>query len=188
MISHEVGVAVGVRLVELQQDVDRSVGGGGIELRRLDPRATVGLGEPVDGVHVDARDGIGVLVGDLLDLDTTLSREHPEVQLRGAVERERRVVLLGDVARLLDPHHVDAVTLDVHPEDVRRVGADLVDVGRELDSPGLPSTPHEHLGLHDDGVAHVFRDGNGFVDGRDRRAGRDRDAVAREQLLALVLE
>ena len=66
--------------------------------------------EPVDRVDVDLGDRVRVLLGDHLDLDATLRGEHPEVLLRRAVERERRVVLLVDVARALDP------------DDVRRCG------------------------------------------------------------------
>ena len=54
-------------------------------------------------VDVDLRDRIGVLLGDLLDVDAALRRKHAEVLLGGAVEREQHVVLLGDVAGVLDP-------------------------------------------------------------------------------------
>ena len=43
--------------------------------------------------------------------------------LGGAVERERRVVLLGDVRCVLDPHALHDVTLDVETENVAGVGA-----------------------------------------------------------------
>ncbi len=161
----QVGVALGVRTPELEQDVDRAVGRRRVEVGRLDPRAALRLAEPVDGIDVDAGDGVGVLLGDLLDLDAALRRQHPEVQLGAAVERERRVVLLGDVARLLDPDHLDDVALDVHPEDRVGVRADLVGVGSELDAAGLAPAAHLHLGLHHDRVA----EGVGRLDGLRRR-------------------
>ena len=75
----------------------------GFELRRLDPRAARLLAQPVDRVDLDARERVGALLGDLLDLDAALRAQHAEVLLRRAVERERRVVLLGDVGGVLDP-------------------------------------------------------------------------------------
>jgi hypothetical protein len=60
-------------------------------------------GEPVERVDVQPGDRLGVLLGDLLDLDAALGREHAEVQLGRPVEGEARVVLLGDVRSVLDP-------------------------------------------------------------------------------------
>jgi hypothetical protein len=57
----QVGVALGVGGVELQQDVDRAVGGGRVERGRLDPGPGRGLVEPVDRVDPDLGDGVGVL-------------------------------------------------------------------------------------------------------------------------------
>ena len=101
-----------------------------VELRRVDPRAALRFGEPVDGVDVDLRDRVGVGHRDLLDVDAALRDEHAEVLLGRAVEREGGVVLLLDVARLLDPEASDDVALDVEAEDVPGVGARLVGVGR----------------------------------------------------------
>ena len=161
----EVGVAVDVGAVQLQEDVDCAVVGLRVQLRGLDPRPGLLLGEPVDGVDPDLGDRVRVLLGDRFDLDTALRRQHAEVLLRGAVERERRVVLLGDVGGTLDPQDVDDVTLDVHPEDVRRVRAALVGVGRELDAAGLASPADLHLRLDDDRIADA-------VGGRDRVVDR----------------
>ena len=153
MISHEVGVALDVRGVELQEDVDRAVGGLRVELGRLDPRAARVLGEPVDRVDPDLGDRVGVLLGDGLDLDATLRGEHAEVLLGRAVEREAGVVLLGDVAGLLDPDDLDDVALDVHAEDVLGVLAGLVGVRRQLHAAGLAATADLHLGLDHHRVA-----------------------------------
>ena len=138
---------------------------------------------------MDPRDRVGVLLGDLLDLDAALRREHPEVLLRGAVERERRVVLLGDVARLLDPQRLDDVALDVHAEDVRRRACGTSSaLAASLMPPALPAPADLHLRLDHDRVADAVGRRDGLVDGVTRLAGRHRDAVAREELLALVLE
>ena len=185
---HQVGVAVDVGLVQLHEDVDRALGGGGVELGRRHPLPALRLGEPVDRIDVDLGQGVGVLLRHLLDLHPTLGREHAEVELRRPVEGEGGVVLLGDVARLLDPDHLHQVPLDVHAEDVLGVGARLVGVGRELDAAGLAAPAHLDLGLHDDGIAdavgHLHRLGHRG----DGRAVGHGDAVAREQLLALVFE
>ena len=130
----------------------------------------------------------GFSVRHLLDLHATLRRQHAEVQLGGPVERERRVVLLGDVARLLDPDDLDDVALDVHPEDGLGVGARLVGVGRELDAARLAAATHLHLRLHDHRVAERVGHLDRLATVVDRCARRHRDAVAREQLLALIFE
>ena len=137
----------------------------GFELRGLDPRAALRFAEAVDGIDVDACDRVGVLLRDLLDLDAALRGEHAEVLLRAPVERERRVVLLGDVGRVLDPHDVHDVALDVHAEDVPGVRAHLVGVGRELDAAGLAAPAHLDLRLHDDRIADPLGGGHRGVDG-----------------------
>ncbi len=108
---------------------------------------------------MDAGDGVGVLLGDGLDLDTALLGEHAEVLLGRAVEGEACVVLLGDVGSDLDPHDVDRVALDVHAEDVAGVLAHLIGVVGELDTAGLAAATHLDLSLHHDGVADPIGDG-----------------------------
>ena len=93
---------------------------------------------------------VGILLGDLLDLDAALRREHEERLLRAAVERDREVVLLRDVGGLLDPELADDVAVDVEPEDLARL---LLGVGRilgELDAAGLAAAAGQHLRLDDD--------------------------------------
>src|SRR5438477_7696409 len=99
------------------------------------------------------RDSFRRRVPALLDVDTTLRRQHAEVLLRGPIKGERRVVLLRDVRRMFDPDPPDDMTLDVHAEDVRRVGANLGGVRRELDPAGLASPTDLDLRLHDDRIA-----------------------------------
>ena len=61
LISTRSAVAVDVRVVQLHQDVDRAVGGRGIRAsRRSTHCAALRLGESVDRVDVDPRDGVGV--------------------------------------------------------------------------------------------------------------------------------
>ena len=184
----QVGVTVDVRAVQLHEHVDRALGGGGIQVRAIDPLAGDRLAQAVHRVDVQAGDRLRLLRRDLLDVDAPACRQHPEVQLGRAVERERRVVLLGDVARTLDPKCLDDVAPDVHAQDVERVRADGVGVGRELDAARLAAPAHVHLRLDDDGVADAVGGLDRLLDGEDGVTRRHRDAVLREQLLALVLE
>ncbi len=117
----------------------------------------VGRVEPVDRVDVQLDDRVGIRLGDRLDLDAALGRQHQEVLLGGTVEREAGVVLLVDVGGVLDPDPLDEVALDVHPEDVPGVLADLGLVVGELDAAGLAAATDLHLRLDDDGIAGLVR-------------------------------
>ena len=155
----------------------------------IDGRGAGGLGaEPVDGIDVQPHDRVGILLGDGLDVDAALRRQHEEVLLGRPVEREAGVVLVLDVGRVLDPDPLDDVALDVHAEDVPGVGAHLVGVVGELDPAGLAAPADLHLGLDDHRIAGRVGRGDRFVDGVGRATWADRDVVAGEVLLALVLE
>ena len=160
-----------------------------VELGRLDPRrGTAPRSRPSTGSIQILAMASGFVDRDLFDLDAALGRQHAEVLLGGAVEGEGGVVLLGDVGRLLDPQAAHDVALDVEAEDVVGVRAGLVGVGGELDAAGLAPTAHVHLGLDHHRVAEPLGGGDGLVHGERHLTGRDRDAVAREELLALVFE
>ena len=58
----------------------------------------------------------------------------------------------------------------------------------DLDAAGLPAAADLHLGLDDAGITDLVGGGYGLLDGGGGRAGRDRYAVAGEELLALVFE
>ena len=108
--------------------------------------------------------------------------------LGAAVEGEAGVVLTGDVRGVLDPQPLDHVALDVEPEDVAGVGADLVGVVGQLDAAGLAAAPHLDLGLDHHRVARRLRLGDGLVHGVGHPALGDGDAEAGEVLLTLVFE
>ena len=119
LAEHRVGLdEAGVELPDDVQDL--------LLLARVgDPGAVdqsaplVGL-EALERVDVEARQSVRVVLGDLLDLDAALGREHEERLLRPAVERDREVVLLGDLGRLLDPELAHDVAVDVEAEDLAR--------------------------------------------------------------------
>ena len=64
----------------------------------------------------------------------------------------------------------------------------LVAVLRDLDAAGLAAAADLHLRLDHARVADLVGGGDRLVDGPGRRAGGHGDTVAREELLALVLE
>ena len=130
---------------------------------------------------------VRVLLGDLLDLDTALRREHEEGLLRATVERDREVVLLRDVGGPLDPELADDVAANVEPEDVARLGLGVRGILGELDSACLAAAAGEHLRLDDDRAAERRRRGARLL-GRDGEpAVGHRNPDPTEELLALVL-
>jgi hypothetical protein len=138
-------------------------------------------------VEVQADERLRALLGDLLDLDAALRREHEERLLRAAVERDREVVLLRDVRGLLDPELADDVPADVEAEDLAGL---LLGVGGalgELHAARLAAAAGEHLGLDDDGPAERRGGGAGFLGRHDEPAVGDGNADPSEELLALVL-
>jgi hypothetical protein len=155
-------------------------GGAGVEGRR---RVDVALDQ-----------GLGVLLGDRLDVHPALGGDHRQQLLLGAVENHRRVVLGGDVGPGLDPDLVDlerplaARAADVHAEDRLGMLARLIGVGGDLDPAGLAAAADQHLGLDRTGEADPLGGGYGGLDCRGDLAARHGYAVLGEELLSLILE
>ena len=84
--------------------------------------------QPEERVGVAADDRLGVVDGDLLDLDAALGRAHQQDPPAGPVEHGRQVELLTMSAAGRDEDLADGDALDVHPED--RPGDPLRLVGR----------------------------------------------------------
>src|SRR2546426_11367752 len=76
--------------------------------------------------------------------------------------------------------------LDLHPEDPGRVRDGFVGGVRELDAPRLAAATGVHLGLHHDLAAQALRDRAHLVRRVRDGVGRDRNAVAPEQLARLI--
>ena len=144
--------------------------------------------ESDQGVDVDPRNRVGVLLADLLDVHAALRREHHQRLLGSPVEDDRGVVLGGDVGRALHPQLVDREPADVHPEDRVRVGLRRVGVLRDLDAASLAAAPDLDLCLYDDGKAELLGRLARFL----RRDGplslRHGYPVLRENLFPLVFE
>ncbi len=161
----EVGVAFDVAAVQVDEHLGGAVECLGVETGLLDERPRVRQRQPVERVDVPPRDRIGILLGDLLDVDTASGRDHGEIQLGRPVEGEARVVLLRDVCRVLYPEPLDYVALDVEAEDVARVKLDLGTIGGELDAACLPAPTDLHLRLHYHGIADPVRGRDRILDG-----------------------
>ena len=158
----EVAVALGVALVEVDEQFGGLFARDLVEFGVGDPTSRGLEVEPANRVDREEGDRVGVLLGDDLDLDAALGAQHAEVRLVLAVQRERGVVLLGDVARALDPESVHDVTFYIQSEDVAGVQSQFVDVVGQLHAAGLAATADLHLGLDDDGIADALGDLDGL--------------------------
>ena len=147
---------------ERQHHGHRLVDQLGRELRLGDDRPGLLLVDAGARVDRDLPDGVGVGLGDLLDLHAALDAGDAEVLPVGAVEQEGEVVLLHGRRRRRDQHPVDGEPLDLHPEDVRRVLEGLVGGLGELDAAGLAAAAGLDLGL-DDAEAVLLGGGPGLL-------------------------
>ena len=145
--------------------------------------------EAFERVDVQAHERVGVVRGDLFDLHAALRREHEERLLRAAVERDREVVLLRDVGRLLDPERLDDVAADVEPDDLACAFCSAsAGSSASLTPPALPRPPVSTCALTTTCVAELLGGGARLLRRRRDAALRDGNAELLEELLALVLE
>ena len=94
-----------------------------------------------------ATDVVGVLLGDLLDVDAAHVAEEHQRLLRGAVPNDAGVVLLGDFGLRVDEHAARHVAVDLQLQDVLGVGLGFGRCVGELDAAGLHPPAGEHLRL-----------------------------------------
>src|SRR5881296_1040101 len=140
----------------------------------------VRLGPHEDG-HLFHED---LVVRNGLDLDAAESARDEEGLPRRPIDRIGKVQLPPDVEPLLQVHLLDRVPADVHSEDLARDRPGFVERVRGPDASRLAAAADEHLGLHH---ARQGRVDDVFGPRGDHAAG-DRNAVASEDLLRLVLE
>ena len=105
-----------------------------------EPPGLPGL-EALERVDVEADERVGVLLGDLLDLDAALRREHEQRLLGATVERQREVVLLRDVGRLLDPELATTWPLMSSPMMFLACSSASCGSAASLTPPALPRPP-----------------------------------------------
>jgi hypothetical protein len=134
---------------------------------------------------MEPRQLLGRLLGDLLDLDSALGGEHEERLLLAPVERDREVVLPGDLRRRLDPELAHDVAVDVESEDLRGFLLGVVGPVRELDATRFPTPAGQHLRLDDDLAAELLGSGAGLGRRQGELPFRRWDAEPPEELLAL---
>ena len=183
----ERGVLLDEDRPQLLDHVRRLVGDVGVEAGGRDDLGGLGVVDTDLRVDRDPRDGVGVLVRDDLDLDAALGGGDAEVVAVGAVDQEGEVVLLRDVGGGRDEHPVDGVALDVHAEDLARLGDGVLRVVGELHAAGLAAATRLDLRLDDDPATLGLGRGRGLLGRGDHGADRDRYAVLGEELLRLVL-
>ena len=143
--------------------------------------------EPDERLDVEAGESVGTLLCDLLDVDAALGGQHEERLLLAPVERDREVVLLGDLGRSLDPELLDDVPPDVETKDLLGRLTGLEGLLRKLDPAGLPPSAGEHLGLDDHRPAQLLSCRAGLLGRPGKPPLAHRDPEAPEELLALVL-
>ena len=100
------------------------------------------VGQAEEGIGVLVDDRLGVLDGDLLDLDAALGGADEHEPLGRPVEHDREVVLLDDLGGRADQDAPDGEALDLQREDLGRDVLGLVR-GRpaSLTPPALPRPP-----------------------------------------------
>ena len=184
----QIGVTLDEAAVELAQDVDGTVTGLFIQAGLVDQSAGIFDGQPLHWIDMQPRNRVRVFGRDLLDVDATLRRHHAQMLARATVERERGVVLMGDVRGALDPQALDRVAADVHAQNGPSVGPDLVRTIRQFYAPSLTPPADEHLGFDDDRVADSLSLSDRVVNRFGHTPRRHRYAKTGKVLLALVLE
>ena len=122
-----------------------------------------------------AADVVGVLLGDLLDVDPAHVAEQHHRPLRAPVPEHRGVVLLLDLGLRVDEHADRHVAADLELEDRRRVLGCLVGRVGELDAAGLHPAAGQHLRLDHGRAADLLGGLAGLVGGRAEAVLGDRD-------------
>jgi len=114
---------------------------------------------------VGAGDVVGVLLGDLLDVDAAHVAEDEHRALCQGVVDDPGVVLLYHGSAGLHQHGVGLLAVDLQLQNLGGHLPGLYGGVGELDPAGLHAASAEHLGLEDDGVADVISDALGVVGG-----------------------
>ena len=104
-----------------------------------------------------AADVVGVLLGDLLDVDPAHVAEEHHRLLAGPVPDDAGVVLLRDLGLGVDEDAARHVAVDLELEDLGGVRLGLLGGVGELDAAGLHPSAGQDLGLDHDRAADPLR-------------------------------
>ena len=146
-------------------------------------------------VHFDREDLLGMVVGDLLDVDAAHGRRNEGHGTAGTVDQHAEVKLLADLGGLGDQHHVHgqgatAALVGLHPR-TQHLGRRVAHLRERLDhlhATGLAAAAGMDLGLHHPLVAtDLTGHFNSSVGGTGDRALWHGNAELYEQFLRLVL-
>src|SRR4029453_6562315 len=130
-----------------------------VDAGAVDQPATLVRRKSFEHVRMQARERLRLRGRDLLDVATTLRREHEQRLLLRAVEGDREVVLLRDVRGALDPQPADDVAANVEAEDLSGPGLRLCGPVGELAASGLAAPAGQDPRLDDDLPAELDRGG-----------------------------
>ena len=151
--------------------------------------------ESDDGIDVFLDDLLGVLLGDLFDLDAAFLGAHHDDARAEAVDDEGKVELFLDLRALFDEQAVDDLALGTclmcderFAEQLTRVAAHLIGCLCDLDAARFPAPPGVDLRLDDDDrTAEFFGVVDGCVHGERGQSVRDFDAIFAQHLFGLIL-
>jgi hypothetical protein len=166
------------RLVQVHQRPPDALRGVAFEARGEGDLAHLVGQQPEQRVHVRPHDGLGLGLGDLLDVHPALGREQDEGPLGRPIDGNGEVELLLYLRPALDVHPPDGVPPDVHPEYALGGLARFGGVVYHRDAPGLAAAADQHLRLHRDGPPERLGRPGRLL----RRAGHD----ARKRLQVVV--
>ena len=125
--------------------------------------------------EVAAGDVVGVLLGDLLDVDPAHVGEEHHGALAGAVPDDAGVVLVGDVGAVVHEHAAGHVTVDLQVQDVLGVARRVLRGVREPHAAGLHPAAGQDLGLDHDRTGDLLGDPPRLVGRLGEPVLRDRD-------------
>ena len=134
-------------LGELREDWGELVQLAARDAGRGDRLLGLEAGDGQEVRDVAAADLVGLLLGDLLDIDSADGAEDHHRLLGRAVPDDPGVVLLLDLGLRIDQDAAGHVAADLQLEDVGGVAGGLVGAGGKLDAPGLHPPAAEHLAL-----------------------------------------
>ena len=181
---HQLGIAGRIGRVKPAEQGNQR---GAIARQRLRQRALEALEiEAVADIDRQPQQGIGMLLGDLLDVHAALRREQQQRALGCRIVQHGRVHLVRDRHLLLDQHLGNAMLADAHAEDGGGGCPGLVRCGRQLDAAGLAALAGRHLRL-DHARPQLARRGSRLIGAGSQPAPRRVDAGRAQQRLGSVL-